>query len=1153
MLLLAFSLVNLIHQNNAFSQSIKFQHLTSHDRAGFGNVWAIIEDHEGFMWFGTEDGLYKYDGYDIIPYQHSKRDTTSISGNFIVCLFEDTSHNLWIGTYGDGLNVYDRKKNIFRHFKHDPSNAYSLPNNRVKTITESSDSILWIGTEGGGVATVKIDPSHMADIRFNTFQQDSIGGVNSVFIRSMEEEKKSGNLYVGTFDKGLYVIDKQKKTIKNFRADPKNRDAISSNQIIEVFFDSRGRLWIGTADAGMDLYIAEQNKFIHYTPSNNPHALCDKEVESIKEDLAGNIWAGTDNGLSMLIDSKSAVPKDSFENFRHDPFDNYSILSNSVKMLYIDSRNSLWAGTYFGGINVYNSGAFKFHPLRSKPWITTGLSDNNVTSFAEDRKGNLWIGTDAGGLNFLPNALRDIYRDAYKHVKIQNPVTRKLETKIKSVAVDNNNFVWVGLWANGLYRLNPDDFKTTYFGLDDPASVFHGTSVMQIEVDKKNNLWIGTFGEGVFYYNQETKSFTRYQTNPNKENALTSERIRAILIDSKQRVWIGGDVGGLNLFNESSHSFERIEYAGVLTKNSNILNLMETRDGKIWIGTVSSGAIVYDPESKKAWINTVDSTAADHVINAMLEDRHGKVWMSTSKGIVVYDPRKKNSVTYTEDDGLQGNHFNSGSALRCSNGLLLFGGINGWNAFYPDSVHLNTSYPRIAFTNFWLNNVPTNVNSKNSPLVYPINASRTIELSHDQNSFSLEFAALEYNFSRSAKYAYLLEPFNNDWQYIDHERKITFTNLFPGRYVLKIRATNQDGLWSERKDPLIISIHSAWWQTKSFRVIAALGVLIFFYIIFRLRLAYLISQRKKLTLEVQLHTAELKSKNLELAELNSEILSQNEELVAQNEQINTQREDLEVTHKKLEETNEHLEELVNHRTEKLETTIKKLDKTVSELDRFVYSASHDLSAPLKSVLGLVNIAKMETDQKLVSQYYDYIEISILKLERVIKNLVEFSRNSHLEIRLSAFDFSELVNDVVHELAFWPEARKIRITNRSDENTKITSDEQRLKVVLHNLIGNGIKYADLTKPESYIKIDCVQKGSSWLLHIQDNGIGIDEKYQAKVFEMYYRATDRSQGSGLGLFIVREIIHKLGGEITMESVKGNGTDFFIELPVIKLVNR
>lgn len=1136
-----------------FSQSIKFSHLAPEDKSGFGNVWSVIEDHEGFIWFGTEDGLYKYDGYSVIAYQHNKQDSTSVSGNFITSLFEDSHNNLWIGTFGDGLNLYNRTKNNFYNFKHDPKNKFSLPNNRVKTITECKDGTLWFGTEGGGIGLIKSDSQYPDKIRFDVINHDpnNPNSLTSNFVHSIAEDKKNGLVYVGTFGGGMDCIDMKKKTFTNFHSDAKNPNTISSDRVVEILIDSRDRVWLGTMDSGLDLYLPEHHKFIHYPAGNGPGKLLDNEVETLAEDDQGTLWAGTDNGLSMMTDSKSLIPKNNFENFRHEPLDEYSILSNSVKIIYVDSRNTLWVGTYFGGINTYNSKQYKFKPIRNKSWIEASLSNNNVTSFAEDKDGNLWIGTDAGGLNFLPRAFDNLYEDGYKNIKIQNPVTGKIETKIKSLEIDHAGYLWIGLWGDGLYRLDTKTQKLKYYGPGYSNSPkFSGSNVLQIRADKNDNLWIGTFERGMFFYDRKADTFTHYLLDPNWEFAATGERIRALLIDSKGRVWIGGNLGGLNLFNKEKKSFERINYKDILTPNVTILNLLESSDGKIWIGTVSSGAIVYDPETKKAWFHTEESEFMNYVIGAMLEDASGKIWMSTAKGLNVFNPKDKTTIHYSKNDGLQGNHFNSGSALKCSNGMLLFGGTRGWNAIQPDSIYANHTLPKIAFTNFWLNNKLVDINSPESPLTAQINSDQPIDLAYNQNSFSVEFVALEFNPARNNKYAYKLEGFNDDgWQYINTDRKATFTNLFPGQYKLRVKATNQDGFWTERPLPLIIVIHPAWWQTTWFKSGAVAFFIIIVYSSFWLRTKYLLSHRRKLKAEVQKQTIELTEKNTELANLNREIQSQNEELISQNDQIISHREELEDAQNKLKKINEQLEELVKSRTEKLETTIKELDKTVFELDRFVYSASHDLSAPLKSILGLVHVAKMEKDQQIVNQYYNYIENSIDKLEVVIRNLVEYSRNSHTEIGSKSFNFHNLINDIIDELAFWPEAKKVNIVNASDPSINITNDEQRIKVILHNLISNGIKYADHTKETSFVKIECILRESSWDMEISDNGIGIDHENKNKVFEMYFRATDRSQGSGLGLFIVKEIVNKLRGSISITSAKGKGTAFHIQLPLLQ----
>jgi signal transduction histidine kinase len=289
----------------------------------------------------------------------------------------------------------------------------------------------------------------------------------------------------------------------------------------------------------------------------------------------------------------------------------------------------------------------------------------------------------------------------------------------------------------------------------------------------------------------------------------------------------------------------------------------------------------------------------------------------------------------------------------------------------------------------------------------------------------------------------------------------------------------------------------------------------------------------------------LEQNNVQIAEKNSEISAQNEELVAQHDQIIEQREDLERSEAKLKEVNENLEELVSKRTQKLEETINVLDKTVAELDRFVYSASHDLSAPLKSVLGLINLARNEKDPAMFRTYYDYMEKSISNLDQVILSLVNFARNSHQDITLTKIHLYEFINEIFQEFAFWPEAALIQFENRVDKSYIVETDKERLKVILHNIIGNGIKYSDSDKPQSYLRIEAETEGMYDIIKITDNGIGIKKELQARIFEMYFRASDQSKGSGLGLFIVKEIATKLNASIIAQSTYGAGSSFTIRL--------
>jgi signal transduction histidine kinase len=398
---------------------------------------------------------------------------------------------------------------------------------------------------------------------------------------------------------------------------------------------------------------------------------------------------------------------------------------------------------------------------------------------------------------------------------------------------------------------------------------------------------------------------------------------------------------------------------------------------------------------------------------------------------------------------------------------------------------------------------------------------------------------------------------------------VTYTNLPPGKYLLKIKASDLTTLRSSAIRELEIIIIPAWWQTLWFRLALVFTALIAALAIHLLRTRYLVAQRKKLQDLVEIRTHKLNiantslkahieeidlinkllsSQKQEIHDKNNEILTQNEELVAQNEQIVEQRGSLIDAQHKLKEINAQLEQTVEERTKTLQLTIADLNKTVFELDRFVYSASHDLSAPLKSIRGLVEIINLEKDASNLHQYVEYINSTVLKLESVIKNMTDYSRNTHVLISKDKFSPRMLVEEVLGELAFIPETSKIKFDNNIPESLIILNDRPRIKVILHNLIGNAIKYVDKMKDASWVKIECERMDTHWKIRITDNGIGIRKEHLDRIFNMYFRATELSKGSGLGLFIVKETLDKMGGDINVKSKYGEYTTFEMSIPDI-----
>ena len=1148
MVILVFYLtLNLVHDYGAYAQDIKFNHITPDQGVGFGNLWAILEDQEGFMWFGTEDGLIKYDGYNLTNYKYDKSDSTTISANFVVTLLEDRFGQLWVGTFGGGLNRYERNKDSFTRFVHDEDNPASIPHNRIKTLLESKDGKIWVGTEGAGVVTFDPDPANSGNIQFEKLNHPQLdtNDPNIFMIRSLAEHP-SGSVYIGSLS-GITILDKNRENLIQLRQGNTYPNILSSNQILEVFIDSRERIWIGTLDAGLDLYLPRDQKVVNYSPSESENTLQHPEIETIAEDQLGNLWIGSDNGLSKMNASDKPVPSNQFTNFSHHTLNESSLLSNSIKIAFVDNRNSLWVGSYYGGINVYNPNLYKFTTMKNRPWMAGSISHDNVTAFAEDQNGDLWIGMDGGGINLLRGASKSIFSEKYENIIVRRSRNSPPETKTKTMAFDHEGNLWIGFWVGGLHKFNPKTGQSIYFGPDDKSnSGLLGIRILDLAVDSSDNMWVATFDQGISYFDKSTGKFKNYQPGNQGAGSTQGERFNSIIIDTKGRVWAGGDLGGVNLYNEKSDLFEAIDVGEVLNTQISILNIFERANGDICIGTLATGLIIYNPDTGQIVNFSEESGFPSNVIHATLEDSSENLWLGTNQGLVKLNPEDSSFTGYTQIDGLQGNQFNNGSCLDLSNGQLIFGGIKGWNGFYPENISKGETSEKIVYTNMWINGELVRLSEPDAILSTHLNANNPVKLKHNQKSFTVEFAILDYDFSNLNRYAYYLEGFDTDWHYINTDRKAVFNNMAPGDYKLHVKATNHDGFWVEKPEALMINVIPAWWQTNIFRYSLVIILVLLAYIIFRIRINLLIRQSRKLESIVQLRTQEIHDKNLELHDKNSEIQAQNEELFAQNEQISMQREQLEKAQVKLSKANENLEEIVKARTAKLETTINQLDKTVTELDRFVYSASHDLSAPLKSLKGLIEILKTEREPELIHDCITHMIKSVESLEEVIKNLVDYSKNAHMEVEKSPVNCKEIIDKVINELKYWPEAEKIHYENLVKSEI-IHTDLNRLKIILHNLIGNAIKYADLDKDKSYVKLECNTENNHWELKVSDNGIGIAKDHLRKIFDMYYRASEKSTGSGLGLFIVKESVNKLNGKIKVDSVVEEGSTFTIKLPL------
>jgi signal transduction histidine kinase/ligand-binding sensor domain-containing protein len=1125
------------------SQDVKFSHLTPDQGLLSGNTLCTVQDYQGFFWFGSEEGLQRYDGYSFKNYFADKIDSTSLSSSFVRQMLEDTHHNLWIGTFDGGLCWYDRENDRFIRFQHDPGDEHSIIGNFIQMMFEGADGTMYVGAVGHGISAFKIPEKVTNKIQFVNYRFPETREYSTTRWAGVMAETNMG-LLLAINGVGINRLDPKSRTFT-----PILKDSVGSRTQC-LLFDSRQRLWIGTWDEG--LYVVDRGKgnMTHHIARSSSGYLSHNQVYTLTEDDGGNIWIGTDNGLNLLphdVDPFSPAP---FTTFKHDPHDAYSLLSNSIKDIYIDKRHRMWLATYFGGVNIYDKSLLQFRSFKSNGPGAPGLSHSNVFTLEEDKAGNVWVGTDGGGLNFAQGPVDQIQKEDFVKIKLSR--NSQLVEKIKCLKVDDKGNLWVGTWGDGLFKVNTKDHSSQHF----PLAAFRGAKlpvneVLAVDIDSVGNLWIGTFGFGVLYYDLATRSVRQFLQAESGSDEREVNKVNDVHVDKQGRVWVARDGGGLSLIEPRENRY-RVMETGLLTNTLTVTSIMEDSSGLLWLGTNSAGVIIYDPMKKTTRSYDDTSGLTTNSVVATAEDKNNdNIWIGTNKGLTSIERATNKINHFTKSDGLPGNQFNNNAVLRDKqSGMLLFGGIEGLTAFHADHIQVNTFNPPIVFTHFKVDNQDVTI-GPDSPLKKNITLTEQIDLKHFQNSFSLEFAALQYDPAQRNQYAYWLENFNDKWIGLGSERKTTFTALAPGTYIFRVRATNNDGDIMSKQAVLRIVIHPAWWQTILFKVLVTAALVVLAFTIFQTRLANLKRQRVALKKQVAEAIAEIEKKNIELeakvvqiSVRDNEIQSQNEELIAQNEQILHHRQSLEEAHDKLKVMNNHLEELVQQRTAKLESTVQELDTVVSELDRFVYSASHDLSAPLKSVLGLVNI--LRDDPEKLQTYCDYIERSISKLDNVIRSLVEFSRNSHYPVAHVDVNVHDIVAEVVEELAFWPEAHRVKVNNEVTPNLVVKSDPERLKVILHNLIGNGIKYVDATKPSPSIWIESFFEGTTLVLQVKDNGIGIEESNHARIFDMFFRGSDRSKGSGLGLFIVKETVNKLKGAISLKSEYSVGTTFEIRLP-------
>jgi len=837
---IALQLENFQLQTPLILDNIRFEHISVEDGISQNDTIAILQDSDGFMWFGSEDGLNKYDGQNFTIYKHDPDNANSLSDNWIKVLHEDRSGALWIGTLNGGLDRYDRKLDQFSHFIHDPENPQSLSNNDVSAIYEDSDGILWFGTREG-LNRFDNNTEQFTYYQYNPADPQSLLANAVLCIYGTQD----GILWIGTEGGGLSSFDTETETFTQFVNDPNDLNSLSHNNVWDIYEDSSETLWIGT-DAGINRFDRENEVFAHFQNNpNHPQSLSHNAVRAIHEDPSGALWIGTDGGGLSRFDRET----ETFTHYQNDPSDPYSLSHHAVNDIYQDREGVLWIGTKGGGINKLFLGGLNFATFSYNPNDPNSLSNNNIRGIYEDHSGILWVGTNAGLNRF------DQMTGQWRHYHHNPDDPFSLSSNfIGDIYEDSDGTLWVGTFENGLNSFDPQTERFTRY-LDDPdnPTSFKGSTVTEIYQDRQGILWIGTLEGGLNQYDQEKDSFTHYQTDLNDSDNINSDAIVSIYEDSQGVLWIGTFSDGINKFDRQTEKFTHFQADATNSSSLShnfVLVIYEDQEGTLWIGT-AGGLNKFNSQTQSFTHYREKDGLWSDLIYGILEDDDGVLWLSTNHGLSKFNPRTETIQNFDIHDGLQNNEFNSFAYHKSKSGEMFFGGISGLNAFYPNQIPENNPYiPPVVVTRITQGGEDLN-------LEQTVNNVSEVSFNWPNNYFEFEFAALSFAHPEKNQYAYMLDGFDDNWNYTGTQGFGRYTNLPGGSYTLRLFGSNNDGVWNETGHDLEITIVPPVWQTWWFRISFALllaGVAFFGY---RQRIRNIETRSRDLEIQVEERTAEL--------------------------------------------------------------------------------------------------------------------------------------------------------------------------------------------------------------------------------------------------------------------------------------------------------
>jgi two-component system sensor histidine kinase ChiS len=1042
------------------TKTMKFSKIDMNDGLSINVIQAIIQDHKGFMWFGTPDGLHRYDGYECKIYRNNINDSLSLSNNYVQALFQGKDHFIWIGTDG-GLSRFDPQKEIFINYSNRSEDSLSLSNNIVQAVFEDSKNRLWIGTKEGGLNLFNREKKTFESFQHNPNDSLSISSNN---IRQVVEDK-DGNIWTGSQGGGLNLFDIKNKQFKRIKGVFNGNNLNWVNDINEAF---NGKIYLTIE--GNTFSLTKDKKGIQYEGEN---------VKNIDSSLVDQPWlidVGIDNSV-WLIGLKKIIKQNKNETkvfHIANPLEE-GVWNNQI-CRYFDKEGNLWIGTNGLGVLRLSEYSKKFIPYLPSKFYGE-LPPENITSVMEDSKGNIWIAS--------------IHNGVYKYNSALNKLTQySLTYKLKD---ENNNdqTVWKifetkngEIWVGGTYSFYQYDLQKDFFisrhaqdgNMDKKGFYF---VFMDVEEDKKGFLWFTTRNNGLIKYERLSGNIINYPYNLEGKDVLSNSFAYHLLIDQNDNFWIGTS-NGLGFFNPRKEKFYSLfeasngeEFSGLTFSSP-----MEDLAGNIWISCFGKGLYRVNPIARNYDLFTDAEGLTANLATSILEENKNSFWIWSEKGLINLNPNTKEFRKYNSSDGLLISNGSDTGFKSKKTGQLYF----GLNSFYPEEIIDNPNPPKVIITNLEVNNRKV----QNSKSIKGISYKNEMSFGYN-DILNFGFSGINFSNPTSATYQYQLDGFNSNWIKLGKKRNINFTNLSAGNYTLNIKAANEDGVWG-KPESFNFTILPPWWLTWWAKLIYTLaGVGLVYY--------FIRSQQKKV----------------------------------QQKEIQLQK-----------------ELAIN----------KRLRQTDILKDEFLANTSHELRTPLNGIIGIAESLQDGATGALSTKTkfnLNLISTSGRRLFNLINDILDFSklRNKDLSLQKAPVDIHSAAEAVMELSKPLVQKKGIQLTNEVPRELELAeADENRLQQILHNLLGNAIKFTDTGE----VEIKAERQNGQIKIEVSDTGIGIEAHQLEEIFSAFEQGDGSVAreygGTGLGLSVTKQLIELHGGKIKVESKVGKGSTFSFTLPRSKV---